>query len=83
MFSTAVKIEQRLEGTVLVKQMERIQMNKQQATEKIRNGYMPGRVHILIYEGLENLWRNFILIYICVCTYIKCVFMYRDGLKVS
>jgi len=40
--------------------MERVQMNKQQATKEIRNGYMPGRVHIVIYEGLENLWRNFI-----------------------
>jgi hypothetical protein len=78
-FSATVKVE----GTVLVKQMEQVQMNKQQATKEIRNGYMPGRVDIVTSECLKNLWTNFVLIYVCVCTYITCVFMYRDGLKVS
>ena len=78
-----MKVGQRLEGTVLVRQMEQVQMNKQQATKEVRNGYMPGRVHLVTCVGLENLWKNFVLIYICVCTYITCVFMYRDGLKFS
>jgi hypothetical protein len=62
----------------MIKQTEQMQMNKFQGTKDIRSSYMPGRVHIVMSEGLENLMDEFSFnLYMCKYIYYMCVYVQR------